>query len=388
MTPSDKTRLKILVLTPWYPTRDNPAPGVFVLEHARAAALRHEVMVAVTTVEMDRPDGWSEETEEEYGGLRTVRFRQGRGKIPKARYLARLYRDMRFLENLVKRFQPDLIHAHNFLAAVPAALVKRKFGIPFVVSEHWSGFYRGTVKGAELLKARFGLRRADRVLPVSEFLANLILVHNISTPQTIIPNAIDTELFKFDPALPSRELSGGFRTLAVGNLTWIKGMDLLVEAAAMLRNRGSRFEILIAGKGEESERLSRLTVDMQLQEHVKLLGVKPKWELAAMMRECDFFISASRGETFAVALVEAMSAGLPVVATNVGATSEVMDASRGMLVEPENPLALAEGILAMSSTHQNFDRSAISKWVGERFNFERVGGLLNEVYLDVSSRSR
>lgn len=375
--------MKILFFTPWYPTNSNPVPGVFILEHARSVALQHEVLVAATSVEIDRPDGWIEETEEIYCGLQTVRFSQGRGSIPKARYLSRLYRETRFLERLVKRFQPDIIHANNFLAAVPAALIKRKYKVPFVVSEHWSGFYRGTVKGAELLKARFGLPRADRVLPVSQYLADRITAHNIKANITVVPNAIDTELFRYKPHTMSREPIASLRALAVGSLLPIKGMDLLVEAADRLRSGGSKLEIMIVGEGEERGRLERRIRDLGLEAQVKLPGILRKPELAALMQQSDFFISPSRGETFAVALVEAMATGLPAVATDVGATPEVMNETRGILVAPEDPEALASGIREMIAKKGAFDRQAISDWARGKFGLEIVGEQFDRIYREV-----
>jgi len=381
--PCPDRRLRTLFFTPWYPTRNNPAPAVFVLEHARAAALNHDVTVAVSTVDASAAAGSTRLERESYGGLPTIRLAQGRGFIPKLRYLSRLRNEVRFLNDLCSELRPDLIHAVNYAGGVPAAIVGRRRRIPYVVSEHWSGFYSGTVTGVELLKARYGLGKAARLLPVSGFLAGRIVQHGIAAPTTIIPNAIDADLFRYAPAPPPEGTDRPLRAIAVGNLVPIKGMDLLAAAMERLKGSSPGLTATIVGEGSERGALEAGIRERKLDSVVTLTGALEKPALYRLMQQSDFMISASRGETFGVAVLEGMAAGLPVVAARVGALPEIIDENRGIFVQPESPGALADGIRRMMNELGRFNRKKMSEEVREQFSLERIGGLIDEVYREV-----
>ena len=141
------------------------------------------------------------------------------------------------------------------------------------------------------------------------------------------------------------------KIVTVGNLRPVKGQDTLVEAAALVLRTHPEAEFLIAGEPLEAEyfaALQRRTVELGIADHVIFLGgvANP----SALLQQATLFVLPSRSEGFSNAIVEAMAAGLPVVATTVGGNGEaVQDGVTGLLVPPEQPEAMADALLQVLS---------------------------------------
>ena len=133
--------------------------------------------------------------------------------------------------------------------------------------------------------------------------------------------------------------------VAVGRLVYQKGFDILLRAYALLRKNGfEKSLLLVLGKGEEEANLKNLAEKLGISESVKFLGFQPEpWRF---LREADVFVSSSRFEGFSMVIAEAMFCGVPVVATDCpsGPREVLLDGKCGLLVPPEDPVALAEGI--------------------------------------------
>jgi glycosyltransferase involved in cell wall biosynthesis len=114
-------------------------------------------------------------------------------------------------------------------------------------------------------------------------------------------------------------------------------------------------------------------------------GLRPKPELAALMREADLFVLASRFENNPCVAIEAMASGLPVVATRVGGLPELVDERSGLLAEPRDPESIAARIGEALRRLDRFDREEIARRTRERFGREQVASLLAEVYQEALS---
>jgi glycosyltransferase involved in cell wall biosynthesis len=136
------------------------------------------------------------------------------------------------------------------------------------------------------------------------------------------------------------------RLLAVGRLEPQKGFDVLVDAVAILRRQGVDVKLDIAGEGGERARLTAQIARAGLEAHVALLGRRE--DVAALMRGADAFVHPARWEGFGLVLLEAMSAGLPIVATAVGAIPEVVaDGETALLAPPDSPEAFAAAVAGL-----------------------------------------
>ncbi len=432
--------LKVLILPSWYPTERYSMGGIFCQEQARALNdCERDVDVVVLFV--DRAPVW------EWLRSRAVGVRgEGRGMSPQPNptpspYSLTLFPHPSPLreENGLKvyrtqmprlpgvwpllyvvwatlsmwrlmrryRFKPDILHAHVTLpAGLAGALIKQLFGIPLVVTEHTGPF-------SMLMRNRFAtwathqaMQSSDRVIAVSHALRDQILAYpQLRRHIDIIPNVVDTVAFK-GPGVRDREsglsvlsdpppLVPGpwslvpFRLLFVGEMeTSIKGVDYLLGAMALLKKRGVDCRLKLVGQGRNRREYETMARRLGVADLCQFVGVVPHSEIARLMSESDLFVLPSLAETFGVVLVEAMAAGLPVVATRCGGPEEIVTPDVGELVEPSNSAALADAIADVLSRLDQFPEAILRAQAEARYGQCSVAGKLVGLYRQVVNRVR
>jgi glycosyltransferase involved in cell wall biosynthesis len=273
------------------------------------------------------------------------------GLLSAARRPSRLVMVPAYLVGLVlatatqaRRRRVDLIHAHWWFPGGLAALVAgRLLGLPYVVTLHGSDVTLAHQRGLRWL-ARTVARRAAAVTAVSAALASEaagvlgLAPERIAVIPMPVPPPVDA-----DTPPPHLPPPPPLRVLAVGRLVVEKGFDVLVAAAVQLRAAGVDVDVEIVGAGPEEANLRRLGTD--LGPHLVLPGALARKELHQRMRAVHVVAIPSRREGLGLAAVEALALGRPVVASRVGGLIEtVADPLDGVLVEPDDPVALATAL--------------------------------------------
>jgi glycosyltransferase involved in cell wall biosynthesis len=164
-----------------------------------------------------------------------------------------------------------------------------------------------------------------------------------------------------------------FRLVVIGRLTEIKGQDVLIEAVGLLQRGPLMVELTVVGDGPMRAELEARCVSLGIAERVRFVGAQG--DVLPYLHSADLFVLPSRSEGVSVALLEAMAAGLPVVATRVGGTPEVTGPGMGaILVSPDDPHALAEGIHTMIASNALAVREgqAARRRVEAAFSLERT----------------
>ena len=354
--------MRVLFVTTSWPTEDSPVEGVFVQEHAQAAAAFADVQV----LHLHRAPG----------GLERI------GDDPPAwrfgyRGLPRPFSYGSFLLGVLRMrsWRPDVVHAHSHLAALAALPLRR----PVIYTEHWSAFLPegGDRLSAPMrLAARLALRSADLVLPVSEALRKELARLAPRTRMRVVPNAVDENVFHpGGRAEPRRLLTAGL--LNDGR----KGLDLVLEALA---RKDGDLRLEIAGDGEMRAEYERLAGSLGLDGVVSFRGLLSKPELAESMRDSELFVLGSRWENNPCVVLEALASGLPVVANRVGGLPELIDETNGLLVEAPDPEQFAAGI--EEALERQFDRQEIARRAHARFGREAVAAQLRTSYEAVLAR--
>lgn len=166
-----------------------------------------------------------------------------------------------------------------------------------------------------------------------------------SAETATVYNACDLEAFAALPR-PERPATPP-RVGMVARLELHKDQPTLIRAAALLRDRGQPLELWLVGEGSHRPQLEALVAELGLEDQVRLLGMRR--DIPALLAQLDLFVFAAKpDEGFGIALAEAMAAGVPIVATDVGACREVLaDGALAQLVPPADPPALAAGIAAV-----------------------------------------
>jgi len=374
-------RLRILAIAGWYPSKKNPVAGVFIREHAKAISLYNDVVVLYSEG-IDRAIHRRYEIADNMeDGLRTLRLRYRKSPVPKTTYFVYLWSMFAAFRKLAHEgWQPDVIHAHVYSAGVPAVLLGRRYGVPVVISEHFSGFPRGIVRGLERWKAKFAFERASLVCPVSENLKKHIESYGIKAQFQVIPNVVDMSLFS-PRCNPVKDTANSKRhILFVGILTPIKGVPYLLEALSHIKKKRNDFILDIIGDGPNRVEYEEMTDKLGLADTVLFHGLKTKQEVVEFMTRSDFFVLPSLYETFGVVLIEALACGKPVVATGTGGSNEIVTEEVGMLVPPSAVEALAQAIDFMLDHCQEYDSKEITRVAQDQYSYEAVANQLNQIY--------
>lgn len=377
------TRLKVLFLTAWYPTGEQPVGGVFVREHAKAVRGYDDVVVvhlAGLDHESRKPWRIEQDADEEItAGIPTYRVYHGR-PLPKTGFVLFLASAWAAHRRVVADgFRPDVIHAHVYSAGIPSVLIGKLERLPVVVTEHWTAFPRRRIRGRALLFARLVFQLADVVAPVSQGLRAAIEAHGLRGRFEVVPNVVDLELFY--PPEQARSAGGSKLLLYVGGLDrrGTKGVPDLIDAMARLAEMRDDWTLHIVGDGPARVDHERSVFDRGLADRISFHGALAKSGVAAMMRRADLLVIPSRVETFCVVAAEALASGLPVVATRCGGPEYLIPPGSGLLVEPGNVEELASAIHEALSKNAEDWQPALGL-VRSQLSPEAVGARLHAIY--------
>ena len=176
---------------------------------------------------------------------------------------------------------------------------------------------------------------------------------------------------------------GEFSFLSCGNLRKIKRMDVLIRAFAKAFAECPKVRLTICGQGEEEGALRKLIHELGMDQRIQMLGLRPREEIAQRLGDADCFVLASVSETFGVSYLEALSCGVPVIATRCGGPECFVNEHNGLMVEPNDVDALSNAMLTMYCNDGSYNRAAIAAQIRENYSSEAVAFRLMQEYEQV-----
>lgn len=372
--------MKILVTGRGLWNNGGPEPGLFERDQAKALkALGHDVRfgaVDTRSVRRKRPFGLQTA---ELDGIRVYYAALPAGAKPEFLSLAAQRRCAGMIWDRLARedWRPNVIHAHFGEGFLKLA---KKNAVPLVYTEHFSATAQADPSPAELRREKRTYALADRIICVSSSLAAHVKAHT-GAEAVVVPNILDTGAFPLTKHVP-RE--GSFRFVSAGNFYRIKGFDILLRGFAALLQRIPAVQLTLIGSGEEENALRALVLELGLGESVRFAGRLTRPQMSKEYENADAFVLASRSETFGVVYIEAMAAGLPVIATRCGGPEDFVDKSNGILIPKEDEDALAAAMERMIRTREQYDAAAISAFAREKFSPETIARQLTQVYEEIA----
>ena len=380
------SRKKILWLASWYPNKLAPFDGDFIQRHAKAAALYDDIyLINVVGDVRDRIESNIHEVRHQSESLveQVIYFRKSNTFT--GRILAH-YRWTFHFKKAVKKYiadqgKPALVHVHVAMKTGMIALwIKKRYKIPFVVTEHW-GIYNDVVEDNYLSKPAWFKKYTQRIfgeaikfISVSNYLAMGINRYVVQKPYEIVSNAVDIRLFFYNE--PSKGL---FRFIHVSNMVPLKNVEGILRAVKILSESHNEFEMIMVG--DPGTAIRKYAEELGLLEKIVLFRGEISYaEVAKEMQLSNVLILFSNMENSPCVIGEALCCGLPVIATNVGGIPELLDEENGIQIEPKNDVALANAMKQMIVNYASYKRKKIAEDAKGRFSYSLTGRKIDEVY--------
>ncbi|MEE8270812.1 MAG: glycosyltransferase, partial [Alphaproteobacteria bacterium] len=331
----------VLVLPSWYPSPDAPRHGTFFRDLAHAL---HDAGYRVGVV-APAVAGLTKRRRMNRPGLRTTRDLDGAiatyrrvglpllPNYPQRNARAWLRTGRALFDAYVRDCgMPDLIHAHSALyAGVLAHRLKRRYGVPYAVTEHQSAFIRGRLRRWTRRWVADAFAGADARLVVSAQLGAVLTAQftDAFCPWQVVPNTLD-DLFEGTlEDRPPRD-PGTFSILCVGTFRRLKAQDKLIEAFARSYPSDPTARLRLAGEGATEAACRDLAHRLAVADRVDFVGGLDRQAVRREMLAADLLVLPSYSETFGVVIIEALASGTPVVATRCGGTDGLVDDGNGV----------------------------------------------------------
>ena len=383
--------MKILFLTPWYPDEALPNHGIFIKDQALALTKvtsrtsatfdgQHEVHVISAKVNYQSFGFFSfTTTTEQHGNLTETRLVIKRS-LPLFNQLNFFWCLLKVSGKIAYTFQPDIIHSNiGFPGAYWGWRLSKMTGRPWVLSEHTLLHNNFRSLFHKWLTIRF-LPRAHAVVTVSQHSAAIIKNLTGYTSQ-VIPNIIRFDLFSTIHPAPALPVQIGFLG---SHFFEKKGLNVLLKALSHIQQD---YVLHIGGNEPDLKHYQELAIQYGMDQKCRWHGAVLRDQVPVFFSRLHFFVSASRFESFGMAIAEAMACGLPVVSTDSGGPSDFVTDTNGVLVPVNDPDALKAALGQMMDNWQQYDREQIRKSVIERFDQVTIGKKLESLYSAILKRN-
>lgn len=292
------------------------------------------------------------------------------------------FRALSSVRRYLREHRPDILHTHNPTPHQYGALARLGTGVPALVHTKHGRNVLPTTRGRIL--ERVASRLTDAVVAVSRDAADVALATD-GVPRErlrVIRNGI----------APGPEGATGhrdpWRAVHIARLNNIKDQATLLRAARIVRDREPRFRLDLVGDGELREPLQAQARELHLDDVVRFHGFQN--DVWPFLGEASVFVLSSVSEGIAITLLEAMAAGLPVVATDVGGNSEVVvPGETGLLVPVRDPGQLADALHRVLSNPEAGARmgAAGRVRVAEAFSLDTTVSAYERLYVELLERS-
>lgn len=380
----------ILWLASWYPNILNPYDGDFIQRHARAVALFQKITLVY--IKKDEKGSITKDvkiTSVKENNLNEIivyyhSLHTGFGFIDQLfssiKY-KKVYRQV--LKNYIdENGRPDIVHLHVALkAGLQALWLKKNFGIPYLLSEHWSGYFpEGNYGVKDLRRIKKNILKkilasAEKITVVSGVLG--VAISNLFKIEDyiVVPNVVNTTLF-----YPEKIVENEAPVfIHISSLQYEKNIRTIIEAFRLISAKGLKFQFLIYGP--IIDELKQLVVNEHLQEFIILKKEVPQSELASQLRKSDALILYSHYETFGCVVIEANACGIPVILSDLPVFKEyITEFENGIFAGKDDSAVLASKLENFIMGKYHFDKQLIAEKTAGRFNYNTVGKQFIAIY--------
>jgi glycosyltransferase involved in cell wall biosynthesis len=383
----------VLHFATWFPKYDGDIDGIFIKRHIEVLSLSNEFQHAVIA-----KSHWK------MGVLGLLRCILGKFPVMRVGNLDVNYFpndesfNIRFFHrykeqiwkviicSLYKKFKPAICHLHvTYGFAQEVVYMKSALVVPFIISEHCAPFPFNWIQNKELVIDR-PIRKADKIVAVSNAQAKQIKQYLI-TEVEVIPNVVNKSEFFYRGPLQGV----GINIVFVGIYDKRKGLDYLLNALPIILNEFPEIVVHLVGSASK-ERMAEIhqqIADFNIEKKAIVFHeVLTPIQLNALFNNCDFFVCTSEYESFGVAVLESLFAGLPVMSTDCGGVRDFLNESNSILIPNDNSIStLVEGFRKMLQILPQFNRHLISEEVNVKFSKNSIKQKYENLYSDILNKN-
>ncbi|MDR0231333.1 MAG: glycosyltransferase [Dysgonamonadaceae bacterium] len=389
MAESKEKKLKILQLPSWY----LPEGGLFCLNQTKAlqkAGLEVDILANVVLpwrkykLNIFKFPLKSFTSVED--GVKTFRYYSWKYPlvdIPNIKKWVRKTVDL-FDAYIEKHGRPDMIHVHSCMwAGVAAARIKKKYGIPYVLTEHRARFSPLSEYSRSLIKEEYtpffieSFSNADFIIPVSKQITPKIKEFSSNVPVKVISNITRTDFFCLNPQ--QRGSRNTFVFFTSNSFIHSKAYDILLPAFDIVCSKHDNVELRIAGNGFSKDDFLKILKETQHFDKIFFCGLLSHDGVRNELWNADTFVLASRTESQSQSTLEALSTGLPVVVTEV-VPEEIFSSDLGYRVPVENIEMLAEKMCKVIENRHSYDSKIIREHIIQITSEEIIARQIIEIY--------
>ena len=385
----------VLFLASWYPGRVGAFDGDFIERHAQCISLYNRVFVVYIAKDPAITDDKIAIEKEISGNLITYKayYPYSKSKLGLGEKFNSTLRGFKLFNQVYKMIAEeygsmDIVHLNVLMKAGLYALrLKKKYKLPFVLSENWTGYYKEREDGYLQQSwwyqfiSKMIYRNCDYPLPVTKDLGDKMNALMGEKDFKVIPNVVDTTLFY--PTQETGKLK--IRFIHASTLGYHKNIQGILNVTKKLYQQRKDFELYLLGPA--SENIIHRTQDYKLLDTcIFFTGQIPYHEVASHLRKADAMVMFSRYENLPCVILEALTCGMPVISTDVGGIREVINEENGILISSEQEDELLKAMNLMLDSITKYDREKIALSAKNKFSFQTVGKQFDEVYKQVLAK--
>lgn len=383
---------KVLFLPKWYPNRLDAFNGNFIENHARAISKFADIGIIFVHSDQLEKGKKIEIFESSPFGYPEIRIYF---KKPGFRFLhiEKLIVIYRYWRAQLKAFEiyshkygiPDLLHVHVLTrSALLAFYLKKTKNIPYIISEHWSGYFKesGAYNGFfKEMATKIIVRYSSRVTTVSDYLRKAMESHGLRGNYQVIPNVVATDVFK---PLNLEEKNQKKKIIHVSTLDVVpKNVPKILEVIAKVSSYRNDFVFEIYGDGPDRQIIEKKVDQLNIRSIVNFHGNVSQEEVASAIAGSDVLVLFSLYENQPCVMIESWAAGVPVIAPKIGGIPEHLDDTKGVLVEKNSKEDLEMAINDMLDGKISFEKKQLRDYAIEKFSEKTIGKAFFETYIKV-----
>ncbi len=375
----------VLFITYWYPSKETPAVGIFVKEHAKAiASSGNNILV----LHFDLKYGkhlirYNLQKFNDEAGITVIQV-QIYSLLWKAIYQLspffhfHLYKILKRNNTLTPSF--DLVHSNViFPAAFLGFKISQKYKVPHVITEHWSRLDHFLSKSLFRSYAHRILSGSAYLLPVSSLLSGIFKKHQLDSDKIkIVPNVVDETVFYYQEKEFTEQNHLEYTTIAgwYRKKSFFKRPDLLFQALdqfSIINN--AQITLNVVGDGDLVKDLIKMSESLHFKANFH--GAMTKFQINDLLKQTHFLLHASDFETFGIVVVEALKTGTPVIVSDIPALRQFVTEENGLLVRNDRESWLS----ALQEAYgKKWDYAEIAAQSRSLYSLSGIGKQIDEIY--------